>query len=258
LALSVRYDDGFVAYLNGTEIARANLAGTPQWNSTADGNNEANAQDFDVVIDVSDYASLLRAGMNLLALQGLNVSATSSDFLVSASLVATMATQTATPHPYLNELALLDGLRITELMYHAPEGDSLDYIELANISDLALDLTGLRFSEGVDFAFPELELAPGQRIVVVADAGAFSSRYGADIAIAGTYSGRLNDSGEELVLKLAQPFEAALARFRYDDGWYQATDGGGLSLTVGDVAAAPGTWSEVESWRAAEPTPGSP
>jgi hypothetical protein len=33
--LNINYDDGFIAYLNGTEIARANAPGTPAWNSSA-------------------------------------------------------------------------------------------------------------------------------------------------------------------------------------------------------------------------------
>jgi CotH kinase protein/Lamin Tail Domain len=258
LTLSVRYDDGFIAYLNGVEIARATIFGTPQWNSSADGNNEANAQDFDAVIDVSDYVSALVEGMNVLAIQGLNVSATSSDFLVSARLEAAAVDLVGTAHPYLDELRLLDGLRITELMYHAREGDSLDYIELANIGDMSLDLTGLRFTDGVDVVFPAMSLAPGQRTVVVADPAAFPARYGSDISLAGVYSGRLNDRGEALVLKLAEPFEAAIARLRYDDSWYPATDGRGMSLVVDDITAVPAIWSESENWQAAAPTPGRP
>ena len=258
LTLSVRYDDGFVAYLNGTEIARANIVAAPQWDSKADGNNEANGQDFDAVLDVSADIPVLREGMNVLAIHGLNVSTTSSDFLIAAQLDATLMDLTDTAHPYLNELQILDGLRITELMYHAPEGDGLDYIELTNIGDVTLDLTGLRFTEGIEFTFPALELAPGQRMVVVADVAAFSAKYGADVALAGAYSGRLNDGGEDLVLKLAEPFDAAVARFRYDDRWYPATDGGGLALVLDDEATTPEISRESERWRAAEPTPGMP
>ncbi len=36
LTLKMRYDDGFVAYLNGKEVARRNFTGTPAWNSHAD------------------------------------------------------------------------------------------------------------------------------------------------------------------------------------------------------------------------------
>ena len=35
LSLDMRYDDGFVAYLNDQEVARANAPASPQWNSTA-------------------------------------------------------------------------------------------------------------------------------------------------------------------------------------------------------------------------------
>jgi len=41
LILAIRYDDGFVAYLNGVEVARALVAGVPAWNSTASGSHEA-------------------------------------------------------------------------------------------------------------------------------------------------------------------------------------------------------------------------
>jgi len=256
--LSVRYDDGFVAYLNGTEVARANVSATPQWDTNAEGNHEADGQNFDVVIDISDYAFVLVEGMNVLAIQGLNVSATSSDFIISAVLEAATVDQVGAEHPYLDELQLLEALRVTELMYHAREGDSLDYIELANMGDATLDLTGLRFTNGIDFVFPMLLLGPGQRTVVVADAAVFQSSYGSDIPVAGAYSGRLNDSGEEIVLKLAEPFEAAIVRFRYDDSWHTTTDGGGMSLVIDDITAVPVRWSESASWRAADPTPGRP
>jgi hypothetical protein len=36
LTLKVRYDDGFVAYINGIEVARRNFTGAPDWNSSAD------------------------------------------------------------------------------------------------------------------------------------------------------------------------------------------------------------------------------
>ncbi len=35
LTLRIRYDDGFIAYLNGTEVARRNAPVSPTWNSTA-------------------------------------------------------------------------------------------------------------------------------------------------------------------------------------------------------------------------------
>jgi hypothetical protein len=88
MALNIRYDDGFVAYLNGVEVARRNFSGTPAWNSNAD----ASHSDSDAVlfenIDISAFLDNLRQGANLLAIHGLNASTTSSDFLISAELSA--------------------------------------------------------------------------------------------------------------------------------------------------------------------------
>jgi len=258
LMLSVRYDDGFVAYLNGVEVARANISGTPQWDSRAGGSHEADGQDYDVVIDISDSASALREGANVLAIHGLNVSPTSSDFVISVVLETAAVDWVGAAYPYLNELRLLEGLRVSELMYHAQEGDDLDFVELANISDVPLDLTGLRFTDGIEFVFPAMQLAPGQRTVVVADLDVFLSSYGGEVSIAGAYSGRLSDNGEDIVLKLAEPFDAALMRFRYSDAWYPVTDGGGMSLTVEDLDAPALTWNTSEGWQASNPTPGQP
>jgi hypothetical protein len=88
LTLKVRYDDGYVAYLNGKEVARANFTGTPAWNSQADSAGEANGQDFDDFIDISQNISDLKAGANLLAIHAMNGGSTSSDFLISAALDA--------------------------------------------------------------------------------------------------------------------------------------------------------------------------
>src|SRR5581483_5758859 len=77
LILTLDYDDGFVAYLNGTEVARMNVAGNPAaFNEVASADHEAGtAEEF----DLSANKSLLRAGQNVLAIEVHNVSLTSSD-----------------------------------------------------------------------------------------------------------------------------------------------------------------------------------
>jgi hypothetical protein len=195
----------------------------------------------------------------LLAIHGLNSSLGSSDFIISVALDATrMENGGSQEEPFANELRLLDDLRVTELMYHDVRGDEYDYIELQNIGAETLDLTGVRFTEGVEFTFPVLFLEPGQYVVVVADLVAFQSSYGTGIPVAGQYDGRLSNSGEDVVLKLAAPFEAALMRFRYDDGWYPTTDGAGASLVIEDPTAPAVTWNDPDNWRASTPTPGAP
>jgi hypothetical protein len=256
LRLYVRYDDGFIAYLNGTEVARANASGTPRWNSRADGSHEADGLTFDEVLDLSDRLDRLRPGDNLLAVHAMNNSTTSSDFILSTVLEGRTTEAAGGEYPYLAQLALLEGLRVTELMYNAPQGDACDYLELQNVAGVPLDLTGVRFTMGVDFRFPSMVLAPGECTVVASDPAAFRGQYGADIDVAGQYAGRLGNRGEDLVLKLPSPFDAAILRFRYADAWHPTTDGGGQSLAIEDPAAPAATWSDAESWRATDPTPG--
>jgi len=143
-------------------------------------------------------------------------------------------------------------------MYHAAGGSNFDYIELANIGETRLDLAGVRISDGIEFVFGEMTLDPGQHVMVVSDIGSFHWAYGTSINIAGQYSGNLSNGGEQIVLQLPWPLEAAILRFDYSDDWYPATDGGGTSLVIVEPFAHPATWSERESWRTTTPTPGRP
>ncbi|HEX3357532.1 MAG TPA: CotH kinase family protein, partial [Tepidisphaeraceae bacterium] len=85
LTLSMRYNDGFIAYLNGQQIARKNAPSTTQWNSTANatGPDGAPSQDF----DVSSFLSALQPGTNVLAIDGLNESKGDADFYMSPQLI---------------------------------------------------------------------------------------------------------------------------------------------------------------------------
>ena len=90
LVLKMRYDDGFIAWLNGTEIARRN---TPQGLAPAFNASTVSARDggaglVSEEIDASRYAALLVAGTNMLAIQGMNASAADPDFLVLPELVS--------------------------------------------------------------------------------------------------------------------------------------------------------------------------
>jgi hypothetical protein len=257
LILKIRYDDGFIAYLNGVELARRNFTGTPVWNSNA----SASRSDSEAIvfenIDISDFISNLRPGDNILAIHGMNRSLTSSDMLISAKLEATIATS-PDDYPFADVMELLYGLRITELMYHASLGSNFDYIELQNIGQTTLNLNGVYFSKGIDFTFPEMVLEAGQYVVVAADLAAFQAAYGKNINVAGQYSGSLSNGGEEIVLSIPRPMEAAILRFDYSDIWYATTDGGGDSLVIKDVFAPPTAWDKEENWQPGTPTPGRP
>lgn len=86
LYLVVNYTGGFVAYLNGTEIAARNAPAKPAWNAAATASEpDAPRQ---VAIDVTAAAGLLGVGANVLALHGLSQKATDPAFHLTAELVA--------------------------------------------------------------------------------------------------------------------------------------------------------------------------
>lgn len=86
--LHVDYDDAYVAYLNGTEIARRNIGtpggAEPAFNDVADQPHEAglflNITPEGVILNQAELRALLNPGDNVLAVQTHNANATSSDF----------------------------------------------------------------------------------------------------------------------------------------------------------------------------------
>ncbi len=293
MMLKIRYDDGFVAYINGAEVARRNFTGDPAWDSTASGSNSDDAAVTLATIDISDHAGLLWEGTNLLAIHGLNTSVSSSDFLISAELVAGEISQGAvspTAIAYTGSFALaqstpvkaraFDGrwsalseavfavgpvaenLRISEVMYHpadtgSPDDPNTEYVELVNVGTEAIDLNLVQFTNGIDFTFGSFELAPGDYCLVVKDVTAFEGKYGAGLNIAGRYSGSLNNAGERVELRDA--VGAVIHDFRFEDNWFDITDGQGFSLTVKDpVTIEPGNLDSKSAWRPSANIDGSP
>ena len=88
LILRIRYEDGYVAYLNGTEIASDNAPNNPNWQSGATVNRSDNIAVNSVDIDISSAIDLLKAGQNVLAIHGLNQGINSSDILILPELIA--------------------------------------------------------------------------------------------------------------------------------------------------------------------------
>ncbi len=86
LLLHVRYDDGFVAFLNGVEIARANAPATLGYQSMAVTNRYRSQAVFEETINISRWADRIHEGKNVLAIQGLRQNAYSSSFLLAARL----------------------------------------------------------------------------------------------------------------------------------------------------------------------------
>ncbi len=293
LTLHIRYDDAFVAYLNGVEVARRNANGSPSWNSNAG----ASHSDSDAVliesIDLSAALNALQRGHNLFAIHGLNISTTSSDLLIWCELTAGQRPDVESGEispsavrytgsitldhsanvkarvlsnntwSALNEAVyavgpVAENLRITEIMYHPLAFiDTIEpneeFIELTNIGTDTINLNRVRFTNGIDFTFPSVDLAPREYVVVVQDREAFEARYGMDIPIAGQYDGRLNNGGERITLNDA--INQTILDFDYSNSWRSLTDGEGFSLTLINPAS-PDLHSDA--WRAGTSIGGSP
>ncbi len=195
LELGVRYDDGFVAYLNGTEIAAANapgrngLDGTLAWDSASTrSNNDRNAVQFETFL-ISDAAGLLRPGENLLAIQGLNGSLVDSDALYDAELKGISQIPVPTIPP----------LRINEV---AAAGDPSFFVEVVNFGSEPLPLNGYRLAT-TNPALPGIAL-PAQTLAA-----------GAQLAITAAQLGGQPDESDRLVL--FAPGDLALDAVRVTD-----------------------------------------
>ena len=106
-----------------------------------------------------------------------------------------------------------NAVMITEVMY-APTGPTaaeaeagfvtsdFEFFELSNITDAPVDLTGLRFTKGVDFDFPEGATLPAQSYGIVArNTNAFAARYGTNILTFGAFGpDQLANEGEQVKL----------------------------------------------------------
>jgi hypothetical protein len=282
--LRVKYDDGFLAYLNGELVASANANGeTAAWDSRA---QRANANSRAVVyedFDISSVWSRARAGRNVLALHAMNTRATDLDMLLVPVVEANLAGQAGIRidesaivrsraldgeewSAIVDAMFVVDGelpLAVSEVMYHAAvdpasaeKSGDFDFIEILHRGNRSVDLSGVRLEGGIAFAFGEDSLEPGEHIVVVKDLVAFERRYGAGIRVAGEYDRDLGNSGDRV--RLVGPIGQVLLEFRFDDAWYAETDGEGHSLVLADPAIGVDRLGEKESWKPSQDLGGSP
>ena len=170
-----------------------------------------------------------------------------------------------------SETASQEFLRITELLY-APTGPTagelasiptlsasdFEFIELINNRPVSLDLSGAQFVEGVTMTFGIGSiLAPGQRIIVVANQAAFELRNGAGYPIFGEFSGNLSNGGEEI--QIIDAVGENILEFSYNDSWYPQTDDDGYALSLLDPLTTPVTdFDQEENWGISQAVGGDP
>jgi spore coat protein CotH len=86
LSLLMKYDDGFVAYLNGKKVASANVHDEVDWDSTArTAQGDETGMSFQA-FDLSEHKGKFQVGKNVLAIHGLNASSSSSDALFAPKI----------------------------------------------------------------------------------------------------------------------------------------------------------------------------
>jgi hypothetical protein len=155
----------------------------------------------------------------------------------------------------------LNTLKLTELMYHPPNlgfipDSELEFVELKNTGSSPIDLTNLRFDQGISYTFPlGANLGPGELLVLAKNNQWFRQKYG--FAAAGEYSQRLNNNGDQVVLRDA--FGRTLFTVHYQDRapWPLTVDGLGFSLVLNNPSQ-PLDPNNGAHWRASLFSGGSP
>ena len=147
----------------------------------------------------------------------------------------------------INEAVYIPNLVITEIMYNPPEsgGDSLEFIEIYNNDDIAVDMDGYSFTAGIGFTFPSVMLNPSEYLLVAIDSAAFNGTFGGT-ALQWT-DGALSNGGESI--ELSDSYLNVVDSLTYDDNmpWDTLADGHGPSLTLCNPDADN---SAAENWTA--------
>jgi hypothetical protein len=198
LEFRIKYDDGFIAFLNGAVIASANSPTSPQWNSAATGPHEASTTTFDV-IDITDKKGNLLPGRNVLAIQGFNENTTSDDMIIVPELYVGTPGPPVLTEPVINfgtiEFAPLSG------------NQDQEFIQLLNSNTIAVDISGWQLTGAIQHTFaPGTVLPRNGSLYVCPNVAAFRARTvspkgGEGRFIQGGYVGHLSSRGGTLTLR---------------------------------------------------------
>ncbi|RYD23686.1 MAG: hypothetical protein EOP88_03240 [Verrucomicrobiaceae bacterium] len=106
-----------------------------------------------------------------------------------------------------------------------------EFIELHNPGDAALDLTGWSLTDAVTYSFPNGTLLPaGGYVVVAMNPAALQARYGGTAL--GPWSGKLNSTGEKIVLKNGAGVTQDSVDYKFGFPWPCKIDGEGSSAEL--------------------------
>ncbi|WP_435895117.1 lamin tail domain-containing protein [Oceaniferula spumae] len=276
------YDDAIAIYVNGVEVERVNLNANAAYDdfSTGTVNDNAfgtitlpishfSAGNNTIAVEVhqrSQTSSDISFNLNLVGnLPGSGQSGFESDEIpVTASgwlLSRTYNTSTGewsalneaffTPDPIDADAT---NLVVSEVNYNPADAstsaelaittdkDDFEFVELKNVSPFPVDVSGVAFTQGINFTFgPNNVIPAGGRLIIVKNKAAFSERYssalssvrfGTDSIGSSEYSGNLSNGGEQIILTDAAA--NVIHDFTYDDvaPWPTSADGNGFSMVL--------------------------
>ncbi len=298
LACEIMRDDGAIVYLNGREILRSNLPGGALGHR--DFATDSIGRDNEPVYHqfALDRADLVD-GENILAVELHQATQFSDDLGFDLSLSAIVVPPGAPTIPITETTRVRTRSRnangdwsapsdaiyvvgapadasntiLSEMNYHPPgptpaeqltdpswNDDDFEWLELKNISADTIDLSGVAFTDGIEFAFPlGFTLPPGGYAVLVENQSAFARRHGPGRPVAGVYTNKLDNGGETLRLRANDGSD--IFRFTFDDSWYRPTDGDGYTLVTVNENSVPARPDLPAAWGISGEllgTPGAP
>ena len=222
MTLKMKYDDGFIAYLNGVKLAEVNAPANSIWTSSSTGSHEATGYE---IFDISEHIGALQNGRNILAIQGFNYGLTSSDLLV------------------LPELSM-----VKEIVAPVEADESAEeWVELYNRGSDTVNLEGWELGGDISYVFETgTKLNAGEYLVVARDCMALSTDW-LGIDIVGDFDGRLSNSIGTVILR--DPYDNIADEVKYYDGapWPSDADGNNSSLELYNPFADN---SSAQSWSA--------
>lgn len=304
--LNYWYDDAIAIYVNGVEVVRQNLTANAAYDEFSSGsvddnafgtvqlsaglflagNNTITAEVHQRSYTSSDISFNLTLVGNLPGAGGTNsppVAINSSGWLLARTYDPSTGVWSAlneaffTPEPVL---ASSENLVISEFNYNpadpdtalelavSNDSDEFEYIEIKNVSLFPVDLSGVSFTDGIEFTFGSNSiLESGERFVLVENITAFEARYpgdldnvvyGLDTVGNSQYGGKLSNGGEQIILEDA--LGGIIHDFTYDDvaPWPTYSDGPGFALTLTNPFLPVPDHSIATNWAASALVGGSP
>ena len=212
LVFTVGYDDGFIAYLNGYEIARRKMGTLGEFfahNQPATGSHEVGTPE---IITLSSASDLLVNGINVLAIETHNVSIGSSDMSIVADLKIGGASEIELVN-HTNDWRYFIGITEPSEIPAEIDGDFVDWLELYNNGAAPVSLKGWSLTDDESspdkWIFPDVSINAGEYLVVYCDGRDLS--YSSNKIFHTNF--KLSDDGEYLGLFNANVPRHAVSEF---------------------------------------------